>query len=78
LALSPFGVGHVLAGFNDAEAEIPKDLPGTLRNMREGKKGSKAWLAFVELDDIRVTTNGLNHVRHKLGKGGDQNGNGTR
>jgi hypothetical protein len=72
--ISPFGAGHLLAGFNNVGAEIPKDLPGTLRNMREGKKRSKAWLAFSDLDNIRVTTNGLNHVRHELGKDGGENG----
>jgi hypothetical protein len=68
LKLPKFGAGHVLAGFNHVEKSIPADLPGTLRNMREGKKGSKSWLAFTDLENIRVTTNGLNQVRHAMGK----------
>lgn len=68
LATSPFGIRHVMAGFRDMRERIPADLRGTLRNMREGKKGSKGWLSIKDLDNIRVTTGGLNLVLHEMGK----------
>ncbi len=63
-----FGAGHVLAAFTHVGKPIPRDLGGTLRNLREGKKGSKAWLRFADLQRVEVTTIGLNHVRHEMGQ----------
>jgi hypothetical protein len=68
LKLVPYGAGHIMAAFNEIDHEIPADLPATLRNMRVGKKGSKGFLDITDLENIRVTTNGLNRVRHQLGK----------
>lgn len=67
LAVTAIGPGHILAGFKDVDEQVPLDLRGTLRNMRR----DKGWLAFTDIEAIRVTTAGENYVQHKIGKQAD-------
>ena len=61
-----FGPGHILTAFKHVGKPIPVDLKGTIRNMRRGK----VWLNFTDIEHIRVTTEGDNHVEHELPKNG--------
>jgi hypothetical protein len=61
------GPGHLLSGFTHVNKPVPRDLKQTIRNMKE----RKAWLGFNDndIENVRVTTEGDNRVKHELGKG---------
>jgi len=63
LQSSQVGPGHILSGFNHVGKPVPKDLKQTIRNMKK-----KAWLSFTDIENIRLTTEGENRVKHKLGR----------
>jgi hypothetical protein len=63
--LSKIGPAHVMTAFKEAGKSIPADVRQTLRNV----KSSKMWLNFSDLDDVRTTTQGDNHVEHDMSKG---------
>lgn len=60
------GPAHVMTAFKDASKPIPVDLKQTIRNIKK----SKMWVNFTDLEDIRMTTQGDNHVEHEMGKNG--------
>jgi hypothetical protein len=65
LQYTKFGPGHILSGFKHVGKPVPKDLKGTIRNMKK----DKAWLNFTDIESLRLTTEGDNRVEHELGKG---------
>lgn len=65
--LSTFGPGHILSAFKHVERAVPADLRATIRNMK-----GKAWLNFLNIDNISVATEGNNRVEHVLPKAKNQ------
>jgi hypothetical protein len=62
--LAKIGPGHVMTAFKEVGISIPVDLKQTIRNI----KNSRVWLNFSDIEDIRTTTQGENHVEHEMGK----------
>jgi hypothetical protein len=62
MGLSKIGPPHVMTAFKEVGKPIPVDLKATIRNIKK----SKAFLAFTEIDDIRMTTQGDNFVEHDM------------
>jgi len=65
-----FGPGHILSGFRHIGKPVPKDLKGTIRNMRR----EKVWLNFTDIEHIRLSTEGDNRVEHDLGNNNGEGG----
>lgn len=63
LGLTPITANHVLSCFKPLGKKIPVDLRATIRNVAK----NKAWLN-ADFDNLRITTQGTNHVEHELGK----------
>lgn len=64
MGLSKIGPAHVKTAFKEANISIPVDLKQTIRNLRK----SKVWLNFTDIEDVRTTTQGENHIEHEMGK----------
>jgi hypothetical protein len=63
LALPAITASHVLWCFKPVGKKVPADVSQTIRNVCK----NKAWLNS-DLENLRTTTQGDNHVDHKLGK----------
>ncbi len=63
MELPKIGPGHVRTALKEAGISIPVDLKQTIRNI----KNSRVWLNFTDLDDVRTTTQGENHIEHEMG-----------
>jgi hypothetical protein len=70
--VNPIGPGHILMCFTHLEERKPLDLKQTIRNLSK----SKGWLTCADMNDLKLTTAGENHVKHELGKrdAADRNG----
>ena len=64
LKLSKIGPSHVLTALKEMVIPAPVDLRQTLRNVQK----SRIWLSFTQIEDMRTTTQGDNHVEHKMGR----------
>jgi hypothetical protein len=62
MGTSPVGLDHIYTALKHLSEPLPKDLGGTVRNM----KNKKGWLKFSKTDDVKVATEGENFVNHKL------------
>ncbi|MGH7050238.1 MAG: hypothetical protein ACREE5_06300 [Acetobacteraceae bacterium] len=62
--VAKIGPSHVMTALKDAGIAVPVDLKGTIRKA----KRSKMWLNFTDIEEIRVTTQGGNHVEHEMPK----------
>lgn len=62
--VSPIGPGHILTCFTHLEKRKPLDLKQTIRNFAK----TKGWLTCADMNDLKLTTAGENHVKHELGK----------
>jgi len=62
---SPIGPGHILTCYTHLDERKPLDLKQTIRNFAK----SKGWLTCADMNDLKLTTAGENHVKHELGKG---------
>jgi len=74
LELAAFGPGQVLSGFKHVGKPVPRDLSKTIQNLKK----KKAWLNFTDINIIRVTTEGDNHVEHELPKSGITGDDGSK
>lgn len=64
IGLPKIGASHVLTALKAVGIAVPVDLKQTIRNIKK----SKMWLNFVDLDEIRATTQGDNFVEHEMNK----------
>lgn len=72
--VSPIGPGHILTCYTHLELRKPLDLKQTIRNFAK----NKGWLTCADMNDLKLTTAGENHVKHELGKGDASDSNGTK
>lgn len=72
--VSPIGPGHILTCFTHLDKRKPLDLKQTIRNFAK----SKGWLTCVDMNDLKLTTAGENHVKHELGKTETSGSNGMK
>jgi len=72
--VSPMGPGHILTCFSHLSERKPLALKQTISNMSK----NKGWLTSTDMNDLKVTTAGENHVKHELGKGDGTNKNGKK
>lgn len=73
LSLSPITANHVLSCFKPVGKKVPVDLRQTIRNVAK----NKAWLN-TDLDNLRITTQGENHVDHVLGQSPENDDDGSK
>jgi len=59
------GPAHVMTAFKEAGIAVPVDVKQTIRNVKK----LKIWLNFIDIEDVRTTTQGENFVEHEMAKG---------
>ena len=66
MQLPKVNASHVLSAFRELNKPVPVDLKQTIRNIKK----NKIYLDFEDIfEDIRITSQGDNHVEHDMGKG---------